>query len=212
MKNMKVMILISSLLMILSCFCSCSCSSAKSNNVISNDKQVSTSAKSDSNEQMTLFEKGANYQIYQFNYSKHSSEYVYFIYDNDNKRLDCDTVYSYEPHVKEYNKNILKCTISRGSNADVVKYYNVTDDKISPVYENICYESGDEVAYIHYNNGHTYLKMQKLFSTKAYFVKELDMGGIMTTKFDVKVDGDSISITHAKGKDYKEVTETFKDK
>ena len=66
-----------------------------------------------------------------------------------------------------------------------------------------------KVAYISYKNGKTILNVQNKFSPKSFFEKELDMGGIFTTMFKGEFNGNSITVTHAKGKNYKDVRETF---
>lgn len=209
MKNKKVLLFIIFAAVIGFVFSSCSFS--QNGNMSISETQSSTIIKNNE-EKISLLKKDDNYQIYQFHYSEYSSEYIYFIYDNEENRLDCKNVYAYEPHIEKIGNNVFKCVISGGSNANIVKYYNVSKDMISPEYKNVCYDNRNEVAYIKNYKGKTYFKLQKIFDNNAYFVKELDMDGITTTKFDVKIRDGKIFITHIKGKDYKEITEIFQYK
>ena len=81
----------------------------------------------------------------------------------------------------------------------------MSNGKVSNEYKGeVCFDE-KRVAYIDYKDGKTILKVKKIFDKKPFFEKELDMGGISTATFI----GKSIIITHAKGKNYKDVRETF---
>ena len=137
-------------------------------------------------------------------------------YDNKHRRIDCKNVYTREPYISQIGtdkvgKNILRCYISNGTNAYTTQYYNVSNGKVSNEYKGeVCFDE-KRVAYIDYKDGKTILEVKKIFDKKPFFEKELDMGGISTATFIGKgeFDGNSIIITHAKGKNYKDVREIF---
>ena len=216
MKNYKIVII--SLLMVIVCtLCSCGNSSTdKADKNKDTKTKATTQATTDNVDRMCLFEKDKNYEIYQYRYNENSFEYIYFIYDNKHSRIDCKNVYAREPQIVQNDtekdgKNIVRVLISGGSNVNITKYYNVSNGKVSKEYQNVLCEDKKKVAYISYKNGKTILNVQNKFAPKSFFEKELDMGGISTATFIGKgeFDGNSITITHAKGKNYKDVRETF---
>lgn len=216
MKNYKIVI-ISLLLVVVCTLCSCVNSSTdKSDKNKDTKTKATTQATTDNVDRMCLFEKDKNYEIYQYRYNENSFEYIYFIYDNKHSRIDCKNVYAREPQIVQNDtekdgKNIVRVLISGGSNVNITKYYNVSNGKVSKEYQNVLCEDKKKVAYISYKNGKTILNVQNKFAPKSFFEKELDMGGISTATFIGKgeFDGNSITVTHAKGKNYKDVKETF---
>lgn len=214
MKNYKIIIV--SLLMVIVCvLCSCGNSSTdKADKNQATKTKATTQATTDSDDRMCLFKKDKNYEIYQYRYNENSFEYIYFIYDNKHSRIDCKNVYAREPQIVQNDtekdgKNIVRVLISGGSNVNITKYYNVSNGKVSKEYQNVLCADKKKVAYISYKNGKTILNVQNKFAPKSFFEKELDMGGISTTMFKGEFDGNSITVTHAKGKNYKDVRETF---
>lgn len=214
MKNYKIVII--SLLMVIVCtLCSCGNSSTdKADKNQATKTKATTQATTDSVDRMCLFKKDKNYEIYQYRYNENSFEYIYFIYDNKHSRIDCKNVYAREPQIVQNDtekdgKNIVRVLISGGSNVNITKYYNVSNGKVSKEYQNVLCADKKKVAYISYKNGKTILNVQNKFAPKSFFEKELDMGGISTTMFKGEFDGNSITVTHAKGKNYKDVRETF---
>lgn len=218
MKNHKIIIV--SLLMVIVCtLCSCGNSSTDKADKNKDTKAKATQQvanKTDDEDRMYLFKKDKNYEIYQYRYNEYSFEYIYFIYDNKHSRIDCKNVYAREPYISrigidKVGKNILRCYISNGTNAYTTQYYNVSNGKVSDEYKGeVCFDE-KRVAYIDYKDGKTILEVKKIFDKKPFFEKELDMGGISTATFIGKgeFDGNSITITYAKGKNYKDVRETF---
>lgn len=209
MKNYKIVI-ISLLLVVVCTLCSCGNSSTDK----ADKNKATTQATTDSVDRMCLFEKDKNYEIYQYRYNENSFEYIYFIYDNKHSRIDCKNVYAREPQIVQNDtekdgKNIVRVLISGGSNVNITKYYNVSNGKVSKEYQNVLCADKKKVAYISYKNGKTILNVQNKFAPKSFFEKELDMGGISTTMFKGEFNGNSITVTHAKGKNYKDVRETF---
>lgn len=214
MKNHKIIIV--SLLMVIVCtLCSCGNSSTdKADKNQATKTKATTQATTDSDDRMCLFKKDKNYEIYQYRYNEYSFEYIYFIYDNKHSRIDCKNVYAREPQIVQNDtekdgKNIVRVLISGGSNVNITKYYNVSNGKVSKEYQNVLCADKKKVAYISYKNGKTILNVQNKFAPKSFFEKELDMGGISTTMFKGEFNGNSITVTHAKGKNYKDVKETF---
>lgn len=216
MKNHKIVI-ISLLLVVVCTLCSCGNSSTdKADKNKDTKTKATTQATTDNVDRMCLFEKDKNYEIYQYRYNENSFEYIYFIYDNKHSRIDCKNVYAREPQIVQNDtekdgKNIVRVLISGGSNVNITKYYNVSNGKVSKEYQNVLCADKKKVAYISYKNGKTILNVQNKFAPKSFFEKELDMGGISTATFIGKgeFDGNSITVTHAKGKNYKDVKETF---
>ncbi len=216
MKNYKIVI-ISLLLVVVCTLCSCGNSSTdKADKNQATKTKATTQATTDNVDRMCLFEKDKNYEIYQYRYNENSFEYIYFIYDNKHSRIDCKNVYAREPQIVQNDtekdgKNIVRVLISGGSNVNITKYYNVSNGKVSKEYQNVLCADKKKVAYISYKNGKTILNVQNKFAPKSFFEKELDMGGISTATFIGKgeFDGNSITITYAKGKNYKDVRETF---
>lgn len=218
MKNYKIVI-ISLLLVVVCTLCSCGNSSTDKSDKNKDTKAKATQQvanKTDDEDRMCLFEKDKNYEIYQYRYNEYSFEYVYFIYDNKHRRIDCKNVYAREPYISrigidKVGKNILRCYISNGTNAYTTQYYNVSNGKVSNEYKGEVCSDEKRVAYIDYKDGKTILEVKKIFDKKPFFEKELDMGGISTATFIGKgeFDGNSIIITYAKGKNYKDVRETF---
>ena len=216
MKNHKIVI-ISLLLVVVCTLCSCGNSSTdKADKNKDTKTKATTQATTDNVDRMCLFEKDKNYEIYQYRYNENSFEYIYFIYDNKHSRIDCKNVYAREPQIVQNDtekdgKNIVRVLISGGSNVNITKYYNLSNGKVSKEYQNVLCADKKKVAYISYKNGKTILNVQNKFAPKSFFEKELDMGGISTATFIGKgeFDGNSITVTHAKGKNYKDVKETF---
>lgn len=214
MKNYKIVI-ISLLLVVVCTLCSCGNSSTdKADKNQATKTKATTQSTTDSDDRMCLFKKDKNYEIYQYRYNENSFEYIYFIYDNKHSRIDCKNVYAREPQIVQNDtekdgKNIVRVLISGGSNVNITKYYNVSNGKVSKEYQNVLCADKKKVAYISYKNGKTILNVQNKFAPKSFFEKELDMGGISTTMFKGEFNGNSITVTHAKGKNYKDVRETF---
>lgn len=218
MKNYKIVI-ISLLLVVVCTLCSCGNSSTDKSDKNKDTKAKATQQvanKTDDEDRMCLFEKDKNYEIYQYRYNEYSFEYVFFIYDNKHRRIDCKNVYTREPYISrigtdKVGKNILRCYISNGTNAYTTQYYNVSNGKVSDEYKGEVCSDEKRVAYIDYKDGKTILEVKKIFDKNPFFEKELDMGGISTATFIGKgeFDGNSITITYAKGKNYKDVRETF---
>lgn len=216
MKNHKI-IIVSLLLVVVCTLCSCGNSSTdKADKNQATKTKATTQATTDSVDRMCLFEKDKNYEIYQYRYNEYSFEYVFFIYDNKHRRIDCKNVYTREPYISrigtdKVGKNILRCRISNGTNAYTTQYYNVSNGKVSNEYKGEVCSDEKRVAYIDYKDGKTILEVKKIFDKKPFFEKELDMGGISTATFIGKgeFDGNSITITYAKGKNYNDVRETF---
>ena len=217
--NNYTIVIISLLLVVVCTLCSCGNSSTDKSDKNKDTKAKATQQvanKTDDEDRMYLFKKDKNYEIYQYRYNEYSFEYVFFIYDNKHRRIDCKNVYAREPQIVQNDtekdgKNIVRVLISGGSNVNITKYYNVSNGKVSKEYQNVLCADKKKVAYISYKNGKTILNVQNKFAPKSFFEKELDMGGISTATFIGKgeFDGNSITVTHAKGKNYKDVRETF---
>lgn len=120
MKNYKIVI-ISLLLVVVCTLCSCGNSSTDKSDKNKDTKAKATQQvanKTDDEDRMYLFKKDKNYEIYQYRYNEYSFEYVFFIYDNKHRRIDCKNVYAREPQIVQNDtekdgKNIVRVLISR---------------------------------------------------------------------------------------------------
>ena len=158
---------------------------------------------------MSLISNFTNYKIYEYKYDESSSDYVFFIFDNNGKRLDAGYCQSHEPSIEKVDNNIIEYSLGFGTNAKEYKYYEINKGLVSQTYQNVYYRQNDTIAYIDYVNNSTYVCYKKVFETQDILKQKLDMGGITSTEYNISIDDNKLCVTHPKGKEYKEITEKF---
>ncbi|MCH5298922.1 MAG: hypothetical protein J1E96_04075 [Ruminococcus sp.] len=162
--------------------------------------------------QAVLVDESYYHKVYIFSYNNNTDDYMCFIFDKNGEKLDSACYQKHCPKIEELNSDILKSTLIYGTDAYIVKYYDITNSIVSPDFQGVCYNDEEKVAYIDFKNDKTYLKIQKMFSDDVILKEELNLGDAVvatTSSFDVSISGDTVTVKHPYGSDYKTITETF---
>lgn len=162
--------------------------------------------------QAVLADESDYHKVYRFSYNNNIDDYMYFIFDKNGEKLDSACFQKHSPKIEKLSSNILKSTLIYGTDAYIVKYYDITNSVVSSDFQGVCYDDEEKVAYIDFKNDKTYLKIQKMFSDDIILKEKLNLGdaGVATSsQFDVSVSGDTVTVKHPYGSDYKTITETF---
>lgn len=168
-----------------------------------------SSCSNNEKDKLTLISNDKNYEVYEYYYNQFMTDYFFIIFDNKGEKLDAGYCGEHMPSIKKVNEFILEYSISFGTNAVEYKYYDVKNGLASEAFQNIYYCQDNKVAYVDYRDTGTYICYKEIFEESFLINEKLDMGGIMTTQFEVFIDKDILSVTHAKGKEYNEITEKF---
>lgn len=160
----------------------------------------------------TLIEDDNDYQVYAYADSDGIlSDYTYFIFNDNGDKIDSGYNQSREPIFQKFDNHVLKRLISAGTNVNFTTYYDLSRSLISDEYENVYYDDGELVVYIHYDNQNdsTYVTAKKIFDSDFLLNEKLDLDGIFTTDYHVEVKDNRVTVQHVKGPHYDDVVETF---
>lgn len=138
------------------------------------------------------------------------NDYTLILYSKDKKILE-KMDYPKEPSINLLEKNVIQITLSVGSPAHYVHYFNITSNKISDTYFNESFAGKGIIAYMSdgklviadlFNKGKIYKKIKRNFSPTANPSSAIiKMKLIRKNKFLIK---------YLTGHNYTEKTETVK--
>lgn len=123
------------------------------------------------------------------------NDYTLILYSKNKKILE-KMDYPKVPYINLLEKNVIQITISVGSPAHYVHYFNITNNKISDVYYNECYAGKGIIAYMSdgkltiadlFDKGKIYKKIKRnFFPTAEPSSAVLEMKLISKNKFQIK--------------------------
>ncbi len=128
----------------------------------------------------SLIHSSNHYQVFAYNDKNILSDYTYFIFNNKGDKIDSGYYKDNEPKFEEFQNGITKITINYGTNSELVKYYDLTNSRISEEYSGVYFDNGELVIYIDYIDDDTYLYAKNIFDSDLLLKEKLDMDGIMT--------------------------------
>lgn len=159
---------------------------------------------------LTLTASETGWELYSYSDNDNvASDYTYLIFNTNNEKIDSGYFESAEPEFKSFDNGILSVSISAGTFADQTTYYDLETSAVSDTYENVFYDNGEITIFINYDNSNADLYAKQIFGSEYLLSETLDTDGIMTTDFNVSVDGEKITVEHPKGENYENVVETF---
>lgn len=170
---------------------------------------VFSSCSNNEKDKLTLISNNENYEVYEYCYSQFTSDYFFFVFDNKGEKIDAGYCKEHLPSIKKVSDFTLEYSISFGTNASEYKYYDVDKGISSETFQNVYYYQDNMIAYVEYIGNIAYICYKGVFDESLLLKEKLDMDGIMTTQFEVSVGNNVLYVTHAKGNEYKEITEEY---
>lgn len=158
-----------------------------------------------------IIEQSNNFKLYAYeNNDGIYSDYVYFIYNNDGKKIASAYYETRQPAFHTFDNGVLRISINAGTNVALRTYYDLETSAVSEDYQGVYYDDGEIVIYIHYDESDTYICAKEIFGSDFLLKEKLDTGDTFITGFEVDFSDGVVTVEHPKGEQYDDtIVETF---